>query len=175
MGRGAGGCSTICRGCSWASTMRGAGGRDRGASQLYARRCLVLQAVAIGALMLLDVAWGQVMETLPEVTVSAPRRAPVRRAAPTARPAPSTPSTRVSAPAPSRLSAPAPAPQIPAFQAVATTPVTGLGVDRDKIPAMVLTIRHRPQNKHALATVDWRVALHLRSRPRTSRASIRPT
>src|SRR6516164_4934657 len=80
MGRGAGGCSTICRGCSWASTMRGAGGRDRGASQLYARRCLLLQAVAIGALMLLDVAWGQVTETLPEVTVSAPRRAPVRRA-----------------------------------------------------------------------------------------------
>src|SRR5205807_244862 len=41
--------------------------------------------------------------------------------------------TRVSAPA-------APAPQIPAFQVVATTPVTGLGFDRDKVPAMVQTL-----------------------------------
>src|SRR5262249_59290556 len=116
------------------------GGRDRGASQLYGRRSLLSQTFAIGALMLPEVAWGQVTETLPEVTVSAPRQAPVRRAAPTARPARSTPSARVSAPTPSPQSAPAPAPQIPAFQAVATTPVTGLGVHRDRIPAMEQTI-----------------------------------
>src|SRR6516225_3585027 len=123
-----------------ASVVRG--GRDRGASRLCARRHRLLQAVALGALMLPDVAWGQVTETLPEVTVTGPRPSPVRarRAAPAAKPARSAPPTRVSAPAPSRPSAPAPAPQIPAFQAVATTPVTGLGVDRDKIPAMVQTL-----------------------------------
>src|SRR5215813_8655755 len=107
------------------------GGGDRGASRLCTRRHRLLQAVAIGALMMPDVTWGQVTETLPEVTVSVARPAPVRarRAAPAARPARSAPPMRVSAPAPSRP--PAPAPQIPAFQAVATTPVTGLGVDRD--------------------------------------------
>jgi|SRR6516165_1755548 len=131
-----------------ASGVRGVRGvRDRGASRLCARRHRLLQAVAIGALMLPDVTRGQVTETLPEVTVTVPRPSPVRarRAAPAAKPARSVPPTRVSAPAPSRPSAPspsrpsapAPAPQIPAFQAVATTPVTGLGVDRDKIPAMV--------------------------------------
>jgi iron complex outermembrane receptor protein len=31
-------------------------------------------------------------------------------------------------------------PQIPAFQAVAPTPMTGLGIDRDKVPAMVQTL-----------------------------------
>jgi len=46
----------------------------------------------------------------------------------------------MSAPAPSRPSSPAPAPQIPAFQAIATTPLTGLGIDRDKVPAMVQTL-----------------------------------
>src|SRR5262249_20221872 len=30
--------------------------------------------------------------------------------------------------------------QLPAFQAVATTPVTGLGIDRDKVPAMAQTL-----------------------------------
>src|SRR6516162_334910 len=126
-----------------ASGVRGVRGvRDRGASRLCARRHRLLQAVAIGALMLPDVTRGQVTETLPEVTVTVPRPSPVRarRAAPAAKPARSAPPTRVSAPAPSRPSAPAPAPQIPAFQAVATTPVTGLGVDRDKIPAMVQTL-----------------------------------
>src|SRR5437879_5443879 len=52
----------------------------------------------------------------------------------------SAPSRRVSAPAPSSPSSPAPAPQLPAFQAVATTPVTGLGIDRVKVPAMVQTL-----------------------------------
>jgi iron complex outermembrane receptor protein len=85
------------------------------------------------ALMLPEAAWGQVAETLPEVTVTAPRPAPVRRATQTATPTRSAPSTRVSAPA-------APAPQIPAFQVIATTPVTGLGFDRDKVPAMVQTL-----------------------------------
>src|SRR5262249_34467641 len=59
-----------------ASVVRG--GRDRGASRLCARRRRLLQAVALGALMLPDVAWGQVTETLPEVTVTGPRPSPVR-------------------------------------------------------------------------------------------------
>src|SRR5262245_9815436 len=134
---------------------------DTGASQLYGRRSLLSQTFAIGALMLPDVAWGQVTETLPEVTVSAPRPAPVRQAAPTARPARSTPSARVSAPAPSRPSPPVPAPQIPAFQAVATTPVTGLGVNRDKIPAMVQTLPaedfSRVYSPNVTQTLDQRI------------------
>src|SRR5262249_60036732 len=63
----------------------------------------------------------------------------VGRATPAAAPARSPP-RRVSAPSPSRPSSPAPAPQLPAFQAVATTRVTGLGIDRDKLPAMVQTL-----------------------------------
>jgi len=141
--------------------MRAGGRRNQGASQLYGRRRLLSQTFAIGALMLPDGAWGQVTETLPEVTVSAPRPAPVRRAAPTARPARSTPSARVSAPGPSRPSPPVPAPQIPAFQAVATTPVTGLGVDRDKIPAMVQTLPaedfSRVYSPNVTQTLDQRV------------------
>jgi hypothetical protein len=112
--------------------MRAGGERDRGAL-LYARQRPLLQTLAIGALMLPEAAWGQVAETLPEVTVTAPRPAPVRRPTQAATRARSAPSTRVSAPA-------APAPQIPAFQVVATTPVTGLGFDRDKVPAMVQTL-----------------------------------
>ena len=88
----------------------------------------------------MDAARGQVAATLPEVTVAAPRPAPVRRAAPTAKPARAARPARVAAPAPSPASAPTPASQIPAFQVVATTPVTGLGFDRDKVPAMVQTL-----------------------------------
>jgi iron complex outermembrane receptor protein len=99
-----------------------------------------LQAVAIGALMAPHVARSQVAATLPEVTVAAPRPAPVRRAAPAAKPARAARPARVAAPAPSPASAPAPASQTPAFQVVATTPVTGLGFDRDKVPAMVQTL-----------------------------------
>ena len=62
----------------------------------------LLQAVAISVLMLPEAIWGQVTETLPEVTVPAPRPAPVRRATPAAAPARPAPSRRVSAPAPSR-------------------------------------------------------------------------
>jgi hypothetical protein len=149
--------------CGLVPCVRG-GGRDQGASQLYGRRSLLSQTFAIGALMLPDVAWGQATETLPEVTVSAPRPAPVRRAAPTARPARSTLSARVSAPAPSRPSPPVPAPQIPAFQAVATTPVTGLGVDRDKISAMVQT----------LPAADFSRSAFPASPPTTSRATNSP-
>src|SRR5215475_1405859 len=54
--------------------MRAGGGRNQGASQLYGRRSILSQTFAIGALMLPNVAWGQVTETLPEVTVSARRR-----------------------------------------------------------------------------------------------------
>src|SRR6516162_1189915 len=68
--------------------MGGAQGCGRGASRLAAGKRRVLQAAAVGALTLpgaLTVpegAWAQVAATLPEVTVTAPRPAPVRRAAP---------------------------------------------------------------------------------------------
>src|SRR5262249_60395857 len=88
-----------------ASVVRG--GRDRGASRLCARRHRLLQAVALGALMLPDVAWGQVTETLPEVTVTGPRPSPVRarRAAPPSKPAPP------AAPPPGSTPAPPPPPR----------------------------------------------------------------
>src|SRR5262245_46398551 len=147
--------------------MRGAGGCGRGASRLAAAKRRLLRAAALsalaspGALMVLEGAWGQVAATLPEVTVTAPRPAPVRRAAPTAKPARAARSAPVSAPAPSPAPAPAPAPQIPAFQVVATTPVTGLGFDRDKVPAMVQTLPaedfSRVYSPDVTKTLDQRV------------------
>ena len=82
-------------------------------------------------------AWGQASETLPEVTVTAPRPAPKppRRAAPArTAPAAARPATPPAAPAP------APAAALPAFQVVAPTPLTGIGFDRSKVPAMVQTL-----------------------------------
>jgi iron complex outermembrane recepter protein len=122
--------------------MRGAGGCEGRASRLAAAKRRLLQAAAVGALTLPsaftspDVASAQVATTLPEVTVTARRPAPVQRAARVVAPTGAGRSARVSAPAPS----PAPAPQIPAFQVIATTPITGLGFDRDKVPAMVQTL-----------------------------------
>src|SRR5215813_8095323 len=113
------------------------GGRQRSLS-VWKR---LLGAVALGALPLLGglavpgPARGQVSETLPEVTVSAPRSAPrpPRRAQPAPRrAAPSAPERPEPAPAPvPSVSAPSP------FQFVAPTPITGLGIDRSKVPAMV--------------------------------------
>ena len=147
--------------------MRGAEGCGRGASRLAAAKRRLLQAAAVGALTLPSAlmvpggAWGQVAATLPEVTVTAPRPAPVRRAAPAAAPARAARTARVPAPAPSPPSAPAPAPQIPAFQVVATTPVTGLGFDRDKVPAMVQTLPaedfSRVYSPNVTQTLDQRV------------------
>src|SRR5262249_27983373 len=107
----------------------------------------LLAAVAFGALPLPGL-WassespgGQVSEPLPGVGVPAPRLAPrpPRRAEPAPR-----------RPAPARSAAPAPAPATPAplpavttpspFQFVAPTPITGLGIDRNKVPAMVQTL-----------------------------------
>jgi iron complex outermembrane recepter protein len=103
-----------------------------------------LGAVAFGALPVLTSpgpAWGQVSETLPEVTVTAPRETkpkPARRTAPAPpRPAAARPVARPapSPPAPARaVTAPSP------FQFVAPTPITGLGIDRNKVPAMVQTL-----------------------------------
>ena len=84
--------------------------------------------------MLSEVAWGQAAATLPEVTVVAPRPAP----APPRRPAPAARRAAVSRPV-----APAPLPvpsALPALQVIATTPVTGIGFDRSKVPAMVQTL-----------------------------------
>src|SRR5215471_3453562 len=121
--------------------MRGAGGDGRDASRLAAAKRRLLRAAALGALSSgaltgVDAAWGQISETLPEVTVSAPR--PVPR--PPRRPAPA---PRRAAPSPPETSGPAPAPAVsalPAFQVVAPTPITGLGFDRSKVPAMVQTL-----------------------------------
>src|SRR5712691_3653230 len=136
--------------------MRGTGGR-RTASRLAAGKRRLLQAAAVGALTLPagltfpDVGWTQVAVTLPEVTVTAPRPSP----APVGR------AVRAGTPAPSPPSPPAPAPQIPAFQVVATTPVTGLGFDRDKVPAMVQTLPvedfSRVYSPNVTKTLDQRV------------------
>jgi iron complex outermembrane recepter protein len=118
--------------------MRGAGGGDRAVARLPAGKRRLLDAVAVGALALSSAAssaaWGQAAATLPEVTVTAPKPAPkpaqrpARTSAGAARPAPATP-----APAPA-ASAPSP------FQVIAPTPITGLGFDRSKVPAMVQTL-----------------------------------
>lgn len=81
-----------------------------------------------------EAAWAQATATLPEVTVTAPRPAP----SPPRRPATA---PRRAAPAPPQSPAPAPAvTALPAFQVVAPTPVTGIGIDRNKVPAMVQTL-----------------------------------
>src|SRR5262249_60097624 len=143
---GACGCSRI-----WGNlpvgAMRGAGGYGRDASRLAAWKPGLLRAAALGALASsgaltgVDAAWGQISEPLPEVTVSAPRPKPrpPRRAEPAPRrTASSAPATREPAPA-----APEPAPAVTApspFQFVAPTPITGLGIDRNNVPAMVQTL-----------------------------------
>ena len=84
--------------------------------------------------MISEVAWGQAAATLPEVTVVAPRPAP----APPRRPAPAARRAAVSRPV---APAPLPVPSVlPALQVIATTPVTGIGFDRSKVPAMVQTL-----------------------------------
>src|SRR5262247_354966 len=124
--------------------MRGAGGCGRGASRLAAAKRRLLGAVALSSLPLPGwltspgPAWSQVSETLPEVTVTAPRPAhrPPRRPTPAPRrAAPSALERPEPTPAPvAAVSAPSP------FQFVAPTPITGLGIDRSKVPAMVQTL-----------------------------------
>src|SRR5215831_4179983 len=120
--------------------MLGAWGVGRSSSRLGVWKRRLLGAVALGALPLPGgltspgPAWGQISETLPEVTVSAPRpkpRPPRRAEQAPRRAAPSAPATREPAPA---VTAPSP------FQFVAPTPITGLGIDRSKVPAMVQTL-----------------------------------
>jgi iron complex outermembrane receptor protein len=118
--------------------MRGAGGGDRAVARLPAGKRRLLEAAALGALALSSaassVAWGQAAATLPEVTVTAPKPAPKpaqRPARTSTRAARSAPATPTPAPA---VSAPSP------FQVVAPTPITGLGFDRSKVPAMVQTL-----------------------------------
>src|SRR5262245_22506866 len=124
--------------------MRGAGGYGRDVSRLAAAKRRLLRAAALGALASsgaligMDAAWGQISETLPEVRVSAPRPAP----RPPRRPEPAP--RRAASSAPERPEpAPAPVPSVSApspFQFVAPTPITGLGIDRSKVPAMVQTL-----------------------------------
>src|SRR5262245_4529290 len=119
--------------------MLGAWGVSRSSSRLGVWKRRLLGAVALGTgtlplpggLTSPRPAWGQISETLPEVSVSAPRPKPrpPRRAEPAPRRAASSaPATREPAPA-----APEPAPAVTApspFQFVAPTPITGLGIDR---------------------------------------------
>src|SRR5262249_42534058 len=121
--------------------MLGAWGVGRSSSRLRVWKRRLLGAVALGALPLPGgltspgPAWGQISETLPEVTVSAPRpkpRPPRRAEQAPRRAAPSAPATREPAPA-APEPAPAPVPSVSApspFQFVAPTPITGLGIDR---------------------------------------------
>src|SRR5262249_8548504 len=119
-------------------------GAGRSSSRLGVWKRRLLGAVALGALPLPGgltspgPTWGQVSETLPEVTVSAPRPAPGPPGGPEPAPAP-----RRAAPSPPEPPEPAPAPAVTTrspFQFVAPTPITGLGIDRDKVPAMVQTL-----------------------------------
>ena len=90
-----------------------------------------------GGLTLPEPAWGQASATLPEVTVTAPRPAP--KPASRATPARAAPAAARPARAPPETPAPTPA-ALPAYQLVAPTPLTGIGFDRSKVPAMVQTL-----------------------------------
>ena len=128
-------------------------------SAVWKRR--LLGAVAIGALpfpMSMAVpqrAWAQTAATLPEVTVVAPRpapRPPQRQAPATRRAAASPPVAPATTPVPSAL---------PAFQVIATTPVTGIGFDRNKVPAMAQTVTaedfSRVHSPNVLDTLQQRI------------------
>ena len=86
-------------------------------------------AVLFASVLSFDRASAQTAVTLDEVTVQSAAPTPS-----TPRPAPAAPSTGTTT-----SSAPAPQP-MPALSVVATTPVTGLGFDRDKVPALVQTL-----------------------------------
>src|SRR5262249_8017364 len=122
-------------------------GKTSGVSRLAAAKRRLLRASALGALASsgaltgVDAAWGQISETLPEVTVSAPR--PVPR--PPRRP---TPAPRRAAPSPPETSEPAAAPAasaLPAFQVVAPTP---LNQNNQPIPCP-------PGGGNTCATTPW--------------------
>jgi iron complex outermembrane recepter protein len=123
--------------------------RALGVSAFMARQRRLLQAgAALSALMLPAVASGQTATTLDEVVVRGPKPAPAPRPAerPRAKPA-DTPSTERSTTAPAastqapRRAVASGAPvSTPALSVVATTPITGVGFNRDKIPAMVQTL-----------------------------------
>ena len=100
---------------------------------LRLRNRLLLGAAAVGALALPYGAFAQSAATLDEVVVQGTVPAPRPRPAPTRRPAPATPI----APAAPVVTTPV---TPPALSVVATTPVTGIGFDRNKIPAMVQTL-----------------------------------
>ncbi len=116
-----------CRGVALVLALRGRKRSWRGA------------AVA-GVLTWPAAAYGQAAATLDEVVVQAP--APVRPPSRPIRPA----QEREPVPTPARAvpTAPAPAapapPPAPALSVVSTTPVTGIGFDRNKVPAMVQTV-----------------------------------
>jgi iron complex outermembrane receptor protein len=102
-----------------------------------------------------ELAWGQAAATLPEVTVVAPRpapRPPQRQAPATRRAAASPPVAPATTPVPSAL---------PAFQVIATTPVTGIGFDRNKVPAMAQTVTaedfSRVHSPNVLDTLQQRI------------------
>jgi iron complex outermembrane recepter protein len=141
--------------------VRGAGGRYRDKSRLAAGKRRLREAAALGALILPgaailpEAAWGQASATLPEVTVVAPRPAPSppRRQAPAARRAAASPPVApATTPVPSAL---------PAYQVIATTPVTGIGFDRSKVPAMAQTVTaedfSRVYSPNVLDTLQQRI------------------
>jgi iron complex outermembrane recepter protein len=123
--------------------------RAQGVSAFMARQRRLLQAgAALSALMLPAVASGQTATTLDEVVVRGPKPAPAPRPAerPRAKPADtssterSTTAPAASTQAPRRAVASGAPVSTPALSVVATTPITGVGFNRDKIPAMVQTL-----------------------------------
>src|SRR5262245_3606628 len=152
--------------------MLGAWGVSRSSSRLGVWKRRLLGAVALGTgtlplpggLTSPRPAWGQISETLPEVSVSAPRPKPrpPRRAEPTPRRAASSaPATREHAQSP--------------FQFVAPTPITGLGFDRSKVPAMVQTLPAEDFSRvYSPNVVETSCSAFLASPPTTSRATSSP-
>ena len=106
-------------------------------SRLAAGKRRLLEAAAVGALMLPGGSrnWGQVAATLPEVTVSRRGR---RRPPRPARARPRCERRHSGAGAGGRADTGTHA--LSALQVIATTPVTGIGFDRNKVPAMVQTL-----------------------------------
>ena len=148
---------------SMGSVMLGTRGLDRDGSRSAAwkrrgcwgrspDRCIAVPL----SMAVSELAWGQVAATLPRSPAVAPRHAPSppRRQAPAARRAAvSPPVARATTPVPSAL---------PAYQVIATTPVTGIGFDRNKVPAMAQTVTaedfSRVYSPNVLDTLQQRIS-----------------
>src|SRR5207302_5468558 len=117
------------------SVMRGAASDQRRGCGAGRRRAQATVAAGLGLAVLAvlpwpDVAWGQASTTLDEVVVQGAPAAPRR---------PSVTPDRSSATTSARSAPTTPQP-LSALSVVATTPATGIGFDRSKVPSLVQTL-----------------------------------